>query len=386
MLFFSPMKYTSLLFVLLASTLANAQNYDMVDKEIQNIPDSLTVSTQKIASYINSHFTTAEDKIRAVFYWTATNISYDVENRYALNFNESPEDKIKKALETKKGICTHYAQMFNDIANKAGIKSVLVEGYTMQNGFADYIPHVWNGAKINGSWYLFDATWGSGYLKNGKFFRKINNSYFKAKPYVIIDTHMPFDYLWQFMEFPVTNQEFYDRRVGIDRSKPRFDFESEIPKYESLTEAEQLEASIARIEKMGVKNAMIFDRIAWKKRQLEYVKMKKMVDEFSGISAQYSQAVNELNEFITFKNKQFKPEVSEEELKGKISRPKNKLIDCQQKLANFGPVDDMNKGNFEALKKAVDAALALVVEHEVFVNEYLSKPKISRKMMFYRKN
>lgn len=380
------MKYSFLLFILLISSLSNAQDYESVDREIRNIPDSLTVSTQKIASYINSHFVNEEDKIRAVFYWTATNISYDVENMYAINFNESPEDKIKKALETKKGICMHYAQMFNEIANKAGIKSVLVEGYTMQNGYTDYIPHVWNGAKINGSWYVFDATWGSGYIQNGKFIRKINNSYFKGKPYVVINTHMPFDYLWQFMEFPITNQEFYERRVGINRSKPRFDFESEISKYESLTEAEQLEASVGRIEQMGVKNAMIFDRLAWKKRQLEYVRMKKMADDFSVISTQYNQAVNELNEFIAFRNKQFRPEVNADELKAKISRPKTKLIDCQQKLGNFSPVDDSNKGHFDTLKKAVDAALAQVIEHEAFVKEYLSKPKIARKMLFYRKN
>jgi hypothetical protein len=48
----------------------------------------LASSTDAIANYINANFKTETDKIRAVFYWTASNISYDVPGMFDLNVNE----------------------------------------------------------------------------------------------------------------------------------------------------------------------------------------------------------------------------------------------------------------------------------------------------------
>jgi transglutaminase/protease-like cytokinesis protein 3 len=62
-------------------------------------------------------------------------------------------------------------------------------------------------AKIDGSWYIFDPTWGAGYV-NKYFIKKLNNAYFKVEPAQIIASHIPFDYLWQFLNYPITNGEF----------------------------------------------------------------------------------------------------------------------------------------------------------------------------------
>ena len=73
--------------------------YLTVDQKMTKIPDSLTTTTDGIASFINSNFKTESEKIRAVFYWTTTNISYDVPNMFEPNQLDSPEEKIAKALE-----------------------------------------------------------------------------------------------------------------------------------------------------------------------------------------------------------------------------------------------------------------------------------------------
>jgi hypothetical protein len=30
---------------------------------------------------------------------------------------------------------------------------------------------------------------------------------------------MPFDYMWQFLTYPISNQEFYNGSTGVDKSK-----------------------------------------------------------------------------------------------------------------------------------------------------------------------
>jgi uncharacterized protein involved in tolerance to divalent cations len=60
------------------------------------IPSASASSTDAIANYINANFKTETDKIRAVFYWTASNISYDVPGMFDLNVNETVPEKIAK--------------------------------------------------------------------------------------------------------------------------------------------------------------------------------------------------------------------------------------------------------------------------------------------------
>jgi alpha-D-ribose 1-methylphosphonate 5-triphosphate diphosphatase PhnM len=67
--------YLLLLLLSVSGNVCGQNNFAEVDKTIAQIPDSLTVSTEKIAAYIKNHFESETEKARAVFYWTASNIS-----------------------------------------------------------------------------------------------------------------------------------------------------------------------------------------------------------------------------------------------------------------------------------------------------------------------
>ena len=94
------MKNALLLFTFLFSVLCFGQanvGYTLIDSKISKIPVNLSKSTSSIADYINANFKSENDKIRAIFYWTASNISYDIENMFSINFNETSENKIKNS-------------------------------------------------------------------------------------------------------------------------------------------------------------------------------------------------------------------------------------------------------------------------------------------------
>ena len=184
-----------------------------------------------------------------------------------------------------------------------------------------------------------------------------------------------FDYLWQFLNYPITNQEFYNNNFVINKTKPNFDFEAEIEKYNSLSYIDQLRSSADRIEKNGVKNAMIFDRLSYKRNEVEVLK-------FNQIVSLYNDGINELNLFITFRNNQFKPNVSDEELKKMIDSPKMKLLNSKELLDDLSAVSKNNQSNVTSLKAGVNQTLSQVEEQFLFVEKYLSKSKTSRKTMF----
>lgn len=358
--------------------------YAVVDAKMAAIPANATTSTQAIANYINANFKTETDKIRAVFYWTASNITYDIPGMNAVNFNETVQQKIAKTLKTKKGVCIHYASVFNDLSQKIGIQSYIIEGYTKQNGKVSNLAHAWVAAKVDRKWYIFDATWGSGYVNNGRFSKKLNSYYFKADPSTIIASHIPFDYLWQFSNYPITNNEFYEGKIQINKTKKYFDFEKEIAKHNSLSEAEKLAAAAERIEKNGIKNAMILERYEGKKKQLAYLRYNSNIEKLNEIVNEMNEAVVLLNDFIHYRNNTFIPALTDSEISDMIDAPREKLAKCQDAIYKVGSVGNENAANVASIKKSISKALAQAEEHARFVDNYLSKSKIVRKTMFYK--
>ena len=357
-------------------------NYTFIDKKMDAIPIQSTTSIDAIAAYIHSNFKTESDKIRAVFYWTASNMSYDVKNMFSNNSKQTSQEKIKIALTTKKGVCIHYAEVFNAISNQLGIKTVIVEGYTKQNGKVATLSHAWCAAKIDSKWYLFDPTWGSGSVTNGKFVKKINNFYFKTEPSQMIASHIPFDYLWQFLNYPITNQEFYDGKIQVDPSKTYFDFVTKISSNNSLSETEKARESAKRIAKNGIKNKRIADYYTSKKKETEVLIQNTNIEKLNLITTNFNQGIALLNDFIYYRNKQFKPTLPDSEISKMIQIPKDIFTNCQNNMESIGFVGEENKSNVTSLRTNINDALVRAQGYESFVKEYLGKSKMGRKSMF----
>ncbi len=358
--------------------------YATIDQKALLLPDSLTKTTDQIAAFVNSNFATDHEKSRAIFIWVASNIEYDIDNMFAINFYEKIEEKIAKPLKTRKGICGNYAALFTEICKKAGLKSYVIEGYTKQNGFTNYIPHAWSATLIDNTWFLFDPTWGSGYANSGKFFKRINNDFFKASPTTLIKSHMPFDYLWQFLNYPITNQEFFEGKIQQNKSKPFFSFKDTLEIYESQNQIEQLSATAYRIEKNGVKNSMVFDRLQHLKLEIERDRQNKIVSLYNSAGATYNEGINYLNDFIDFRNKQFTPHKSDNEIQKMLNDVDNALKAATQNLEQITDADASTESLIKQLSKAIDAAAVQTKEQQDWLKQYLSKNKTGRKSMFYK--
>ena len=359
--------------------------YSAIDKKVLQIPDSLTASTDGISGYINSNFHTNKEKVRAIYIWLASIIEYDINNLYAINFYETMEEKISKSLKTRKGICINYSALFNELCTKCGIKSYIITGYTEQYGFKDYIPHAWCSAYIDSVWYVFDPTWGSGYITDeGKFYRQVNEKYFLAKPSYLIRSHMPFDYLWQFMNYIVTNQEFYNRKISQER-RPYFNFTDSIKEYDKQTHSEQLAASARRIEANGVKNSMIFDMLHHIKLEIEHESKSKNMKAYNSAVNNYNEGIRVLNSFIRFKNKRFIPEKTDSEIRSIVDSSQYTLNESRKSLAEITDPDPSTLEMINQLRKSIDEVDVQLKEQQDWLNQYLKKGKSGRKLMFYDK-
>jgi hypothetical protein len=355
------------------------RGYFAVSRIMSSIPDSLAFSTDGIAFYVNSNFSTQKEKSRAIFSWITNNIAYNFDSIFTIHSYPKPSEIAEKTLKTRTGVCLHYANLFTVIANKAGIKSYVIQGYTKQNRVVDYLPHVWCAGLIDSTWYLFDPTWGAGYVYNRRFVRQVNNFYYMTKPQDLIHTHMPFDPLWQFLNFPVTVQEFYKGDTRQDKTRPFFNFTDTLRAFENSTPNEQFIASARRIEQNGMGNSFIEAKLRVLRGEIEYNRNKANAAKYDTAISLYNQGITRLNRFIGYRNNQYKPEMD--------SMRVLQMLDSTEYLFNAAVIKsgeiqepDVNAiGSLIELNNAIDTSKRVLHEQKTAYTVYKRREKLKYK-------
>ena len=161
-----------------------------------------------------------EDKFRSIYKWVCNNIEFDYElfriNREKRDKFDTPEALqawnkkltplvFRNLIVEKKTVCTGYAWLVQQLAKHAGISCIIVDGYgrnaTVNVRKGGKPNHSWNAVKLNGKWYLCDATWAGGAYDADReiFIKKYDDSYFLADPNVFVRNHYPVDAQWMLL-------------------------------------------------------------------------------------------------------------------------------------------------------------------------------------------
>ena len=189
-------------------------NYDFsaIDQHALEAPARLKSSPQKLVEYLVRPARNDLEKTRAVFRWVAENIRYDTDSYFSGNIRSA---NPKEVLQSGKAVCSGYSGLFEMLAEKAGLNVVSIAGFGKGYGYREgqkirSVNHAWNAVKIDGKWYLLDATWAAGGYsdQHGKWGREFDESYFLSPPEVFALTHLPRDTKWQLLDQPLTREQF----------------------------------------------------------------------------------------------------------------------------------------------------------------------------------
>ena len=136
--------------------LSDADQEAQMDQAVADLLSSLDLSGK-----------TDYQKIKAIYDYICSNITYDYDNLYDDSY--TLKHSSYAALINKKAVCQGYASLFYRLALEAGIDARVISGDSSG-------PHAWNIVKIEGSYYNLDSTWDAGnteyeyFLKNAKDF------------------------------------------------------------------------------------------------------------------------------------------------------------------------------------------------------------------------
>lgn len=362
-------KLIILLFLIISSVLFGQVDFKNIDDNSKNIPKHLTTA-EDIAYHLTKDLNTDEEKIRALYVWVAHNIEYDVsyldgEARYA-----STDKILKEVLTKRKGVCQHYSDLFNAMANSIGINSITVLGYVKDiNGGIFNYDHCWNAVKIGSDYHLIDVTWSSGYLHNNKFIREFSDEYFMVEPMVFIKSHIPFDPVWQFLSNPITHTEFKNNDFSKLDISGSFLFEDHIYNMESLDKIARLEQTNKRIIESGITNQLIKTHIEENDIHITIEKLNKAIDSLN-------YGIKNFNMYREVKDKKFLNQETKNLEIGKLLFNAESSINYANNLLSLIITKDLDLKNMVInTKKTISQILTEIKKEKEIISKYYKNSK-----------
>jgi hypothetical protein len=223
---------------------------DSLDLKVKQIPDSVTRDPVVFAGYLKAVFSSDECVVKALYTWLASNLYYDLDMLENPPGYSSTHEIVMKTLLNRRGVCINYSEVFTAVLSCLKIPVFTINGYTKQDKVAETkIGHAWNAAKLGNTWYLFDATWGGGFVRYERYHKRFSMSYFMMSPDSMICTHMPFDPLWQLLAYPVKHDEFLK---GMRKGTDFFNFNDSINSWYTMDTCARCVSTSSRCEKYNI--------------------------------------------------------------------------------------------------------------------------------------
>jgi len=373
------MKLLLLICLLIYGTVLQAQDfneYAYIDAKALRIPETETYSTTAIANYIQGNFNTDKEKIRAIYSWIINNIRYNKDSMYYRFWGEDPERKLSSVLKTRKGVCENYASLLARIATKCGIENYMVNGYTKIGGLVNWRGHSWCAVYINKEWLLCDPTWDAGNTGN--------THYFLISPSEFIQTHMPFDPLWQLQENPITNREFTRGFTRSGRNAPVFNYVDSVNNYLRADTMQQMESISRRMKQAGLDNEDLRTWYAYNEMKIYIVYQEKDMNVFNTAVADLNKAKSLFNDFIQFRNNHFQPAKADAEISVLFDSISNRLSSAYKKMNDVGKKVENFQYDTDGLKNNLDALAARVKEQSLFLKRYFASSITEREKLLYQ--
>lgn len=174
---------------------------------ITNMPAGVETSIASVAQYIAQQEKDPFLRVKALHDYVADRVAYDAPAFFG-QAPRPPQD-AETVFRTRKAVCAGYAKLLEALGQAIGEEIVYVVGDSRNQGSAlNGASHAWNAAKIQGTWYLIDATWDSGYVEGTSFTKKYSTSYLFPPPEVMVISHFPENSVWQLLAQPLSRGDF----------------------------------------------------------------------------------------------------------------------------------------------------------------------------------
>lgn len=322
--------------------------------QAQHIPDSATYSPAKFASYLQQRFTEPSHQLRELYSWITTNIKYDKDSAMYFNWNAGYDTKIFATLRRRKGVCENFASLFADIANRLTIPAYVVHGYPSWSEKNKDNSHSWVALQNNNEWYLCDPTWDAQSAGGEK--------YFMITPAGFIQTHIPFDPLWQLLEKP----------VNYPLTASKFMYKDSVNAFLKLDSLQQFLAAERRIKNSTAQNNMAKNWQSHNRMNVAIIAGEKDEILYNKAVELLNRANKYYNEFVDYRNMGFRPQKSQGEMREMLLPVLPLLKEAFSRINEMGRHGENFQYNPENILQRISSLEKRTGEQVEFLNVYLA--------------
>lgn len=337
------------------------------------IPESLSYSADSIARYLREHYKTPKLRLQALYSWITTHIRYNNDSSYYYNRSLDYEEKIAATLRRKKGVCENYADLLADLASRIGLRSHVVYGY-ITNGATrrTNAGHAWCAIYVDDDWWLFDPTWDAGNLQQNSLL------YFMAQPSQFIQSHMPFDPIWQLLEHPVSYRNSHPKDT-----RP-FYYKDSINAFLAMDSLHQFIAIERRMKESGANNELFKLWQSYNRMNIAIIAGEMDMELYNDAVDRLNDATEIFNSFVRYRNNAFLPQKKDEELRLMLEPINSLITEALQKLDQIGLLVENFQYNTEAIRRQLLQLHTRYREQKAFLSRYLASETSERARLFYQ--
>jgi hypothetical protein len=349
------MKYLPVIFISILSLNVNAQH----------VPDSVTYSPGKFALYLQNNYTDPSARVRALYSWITTHIQYDNDSALYFNWKADHETKIIATLRRRKGVCENYASLLTDIAGRLQIPAYTVHGYPVYANKNKDNSHSWVAIQDKSEWYLFDPTWDA---------QSNTEKYYQVSPADFIQTHIPFDPLWQLMEKP----------LHYTPGTASFMYRDSVAAFLQLDSLQQLLASERRMKQSADQNSMTSTWQRFNQMNVAIIAGEQDMNYYNSAVDALNMANNYFNAFVQYRNQQFIPLKPDREIEDMLWPVDSLLIKALDHLSQLGKLKDNFQYDPETIRQRIASLDKKSKVQLQFLRLYFSTPASERSKLFYQ--
>lgn len=197
--------------------LNNFADLKKLDSRVQGVTSNDTQNIYTLSKALTEGLTTDLEKTYVIYKWVTNNIQYDTDAFFSNNLRGI--GSASTVLQRRKAICDGYAEIIMRLGLQSNLLIEKVSGYSKGYGYkigevSSKPDHAWNAVRIDGNWYLMDATWDSGSIsKEEKRFKKNDGDfvYFLTNPQIFLHSHLPEQDKWQLTNNTWTKSQFFSK-------------------------------------------------------------------------------------------------------------------------------------------------------------------------------
>jgi transglutaminase-like putative cysteine protease len=191
------------------------------DPIVASMPESEQTSIDSVGKFLASHITDKKQLVKAIHDYVVNRLHYDYDalaKIQAHDYAHTPEQTAEAVFTARTGVCEGYARLMVALGQAAGVEIAFVTGYirdsqrrleisddpwdTTNSEALEGVGHAWNAVKLDGQWYLIDATWDD--PTKGEH----STTYLFVPPRLMAFDHYPEDKTWQLLAKPMSLGDF----------------------------------------------------------------------------------------------------------------------------------------------------------------------------------